>query len=108
MWTLQHFPTTWKQAHIILFPKPGKNLQEPKSYRPISLLNTLGKVAEKIILNRLSKITNALKTIPDEQFGFRPQYNTTLAVARVVQDSIRSFNDLESTSPTTTGHRKGL
>lgn len=98
MLTLQHFPMLWKQAHIILFPKPGKNPQELKSYRPISLLSGLGKVAEKLILKRLTKITDSLNIIPDEQFGFRPQRNTVLAVARVVQDAITSFNSLENTS----------
>ncbi|KAI5742277.1 hypothetical protein M8J77_005529 [Diaphorina citri] len=39
------------------------------SYRPISLLSILGKILEKIIINRLLK-TN-IKLIQDEQFGFR-------------------------------------
>ncbi|KAH8265653.1 hypothetical protein KR026_009919, partial [Drosophila bipectinata] len=33
-----HFPTCWKQAEVILIPKPGKPETNLASYRPISLL----------------------------------------------------------------------
>ena len=37
-------------AKIILLPKPGKNLTDMSSYRPISLLSEISKVLEKLIL----------------------------------------------------------
>ena len=42
------FPNVFKLAHIIPIPKADK-----KSYRPISLLSVLGKLFEKMILNRV-------------------------------------------------------
>jgi len=33
--------------------KPGKDPALPSSYRPITLLDTIGKVFEKIIFNRI-------------------------------------------------------
>lgn len=35
---LNYYPAQWKTAQVILLPKPGKNLEEVTSYRPISLL----------------------------------------------------------------------
>ena len=49
---LKHFPTPWKTAKIVPVPKPNKPHTSPSSYRPISLLNTLSKILEKLILKR--------------------------------------------------------
>ncbi len=76
---LQHVPLQWKQAKVIVIPKPGKPLEDPKSYRPISLLPVLSKVFEKIYLTRLKEVTE----IPDHQFGFRNQHSTVEQVHRV-------------------------
>jgi hypothetical protein len=51
---LSYFPAQWKVAKTIMVPKPGKDHTSPLNYRPISLLNSLGKVFEKIILKRLT------------------------------------------------------
>jgi hypothetical protein len=48
-----HFPTAWKHARVISILKPGKNPALPSSYRPISLLDTIGKLFEKILLSRI-------------------------------------------------------
>lgn len=42
-------PDAWKQAQIIPIPKHNN----PKAYRPISLLSCLGKTLERIVLSRL-------------------------------------------------------
>ncbi|XP_062538762.1 uncharacterized protein LOC134207048 [Armigeres subalbatus] len=54
---LDDFPEMWKIQKLVLLPKPGKPPGNPASYRPICLLDTLGKLLEKIILNRLAKCT---------------------------------------------------
>ncbi|GFX56305.1 probable RNA-directed DNA polymerase from transposon X-element [Trichonephila clavipes] len=51
--TLNYFPKSWKEAIIFPILKPGKNKNLPASYRPISLLSTLSKITESIILTRL-------------------------------------------------------
>jgi hypothetical protein len=44
-----HFPTASKHARVISILKPGKDPALPSSYRPISLLDTIGKLFEKIL-----------------------------------------------------------
>ena len=43
----------WKEAVIILLPKQGKDTSKPDAYRPISLINTLAKLLDKIVCWRL-------------------------------------------------------
>jgi hypothetical protein len=47
-------------ARVISILKPGKDPALPSSYRPISLLDTNGKLFEKILLAKiLHEVTNA-------------------------------------------------
>jgi len=74
---LSYFPTTWKSSVIVTILKPGKPLENPFSYRPISFLPVFGKILEKILLKHLSVITNENKNLPNFQFGFRANHSTT-------------------------------
>lgn len=52
---LGYCPQHFKEAVIVVLRKQGKDdYAQPKSYRPIALLNTLGKVMEAIMANRLA------------------------------------------------------
>ena len=42
-------PAQWKEARITMIPKPGRNRALVKSWRPITLSNTIGKLAEKLV-----------------------------------------------------------
>ena len=53
--TLEYWPKSLKQAQIIMLPKPGKTPIEVTSYRPISLLPTISKILEKLILKGSTK-----------------------------------------------------
>ncbi|KAH0811919.1 hypothetical protein GEV33_010872 [Tenebrio molitor] len=94
---LCHFPSRWKNATVIFIPKPGKNSKLPQSYRPISLLSSIGKVHEKVILTRLVKVTDENSTIPDEQFGFRPKHSTVDQLINVTEFIAKGFGQNQST-----------
>lgn len=95
---LQHWPTLWKVAVVVPIAKTGKNPGDYASYRPISLLSTLSKVAEKIILTRLNELTSKLN-LPDKmQFGFKAKHNTTHQVARIVTDIIQNYKKGKNTT----------
>lgn len=66
------FPQGWMRANLVIIPKPGKkDLADSKSYRPVSLLPTLGKALETIIIQDLVEKTG-LDNI-GEQHGFVPE-----------------------------------
>ena len=48
-----HIPSYWKLAHVSMILKPLKNPMLSLSYRPISLLNTLIKLLERVFHSRL-------------------------------------------------------
>jgi len=66
---LSYFPTTWKSALIITILKPGKQLDMPETYRPISLLPTFGNIFEKLLLKKLVTIALKENSLPSILFG---------------------------------------
>ena len=52
----------------------------PGAYRPISLLNTLGKVLEAVMARRLSYLAEKHGLLPNSQFGGRPGRTTEQAL----------------------------
>ena len=81
-----YFPKQWKIAQIILILKPGKDATQVASYRPISLLPTLSKLFEKLLLKRIDPLTIQRNLIPNHQFGCRAQHSTIEQVHRVVAE----------------------
>jgi len=88
-----NFPQTWKHAREISILKPGQAPALPSSYRPISLLYTIGKLFEKILLARIIHVVNERGLLRDEQFGFRPRHSTSLQLARLVERITRNFSE---------------
>lgn len=82
---LEHIPSAWKQAEVIMIHKAGKPPNEASSYRPISLLSSIGKLFERLYVKRLKKIVEERKIIPDHQFGFRTQHSTIEQVHRLTE-----------------------
>lgn len=90
---LRYFPTQWKLSQIIMILKPGKDAETVDSYRPISLLPTLSKVFEKLLLKRLNPIIEDKKIIPSHQFGFRNYHATIEQVHRIVNKIHQTFEE---------------
>ena len=52
--TLEYWPSHFKSANSVVIPKPNKMSHNIlSSFRPIVLLNTTGKLIEKVVSNRL-------------------------------------------------------
>ena len=75
------FPVKWKLAKVIRITKSGKESGDPSKYRPISLLNTEGKVLEKLLIQRMHHVytTEALK----KQYGLTPKKSKVDAAMEV-------------------------
>ncbi|KAI0993220.1 hypothetical protein K3495_g14964 [Podosphaera aphanis] len=78
---LGYHPRKFKESITVVIRKPQKpSYDVPKSYRPIALLNTMGKLLEKLIANQIAKMTETYNLLPDEQMGARPGRSTITAV----------------------------
>ena len=62
-------PKVWRRGLLIVIPKPSKPVEDPKSYRPISLLCVPYKILERLIYNRVEPIVDP--SLPKKQAGFR-------------------------------------
>ncbi|CAB0029769.1 unnamed protein product [Trichogramma brassicae] len=78
------FPACWKRQRLVLLPKPGKPPEEPSSYRPLCMLDTAGKILERIICDRLEAITESPEGLSDHQYGFRKGRSTINAIESVI------------------------
>ena len=81
-------PQIWKTAKIIPIPKPNKDKNLGKSYRPISLLSNIAKTLERIILNRIQEY------LPNKnyQHGYKKKHSTTTALQKITQTIADGFN----------------
>jgi exonuclease III len=65
-------PRKWKEAIIIFLRKPNKpDYSDPKAYRPIALLNTLGKALEAVVARRVRFLAEKHTLLPGTQMGAR-------------------------------------
>ena len=84
-------PQQWSDIDLIPLPKSG-DLTDTQNYRGISLISTVAKLINKMVLNRLQpKIDKHLRP---NQNGFRPGRRTTshiLALRRLIE-GVRSRN----------------
>lgn len=94
---LGYYPLAWKHASVIAIPKPNKNLSDPSSYRPISLLSSISKIFERLVLNRLNSHIEANNIIPAEQFGFRTGHSTVHQLCRVTRNIQLNLDNRTST-----------
>ena len=92
---LHYWPLSLKVAEIILIPKPGKDPTEATSYRPNSLLPTLAKLLEKLILCRIDPDHTAKDWIPHHQFGFRRAHSTIQQCHRITHTILTALYNSE-------------
>ena len=76
------FPKQWKRQNLILLKKGDKPPDQTSSYRPLCLLDTMGKLLEGMILRRLRKFLESKYS--DRQYGFRKGRSTVDAITAVV------------------------
>lgn len=84
------FPTKWKIQKLVLLRKGNKPLNEPSSYRPLCMLDSLGKLLESIILQRLEKRIDDLGGLSPMQHGFRKGKSTIDAISEVVNKATQA------------------
>ena len=77
----------WKTATTVVLPKPNKpSYSDPRAYRPIQLLECLGKLLEKVVATRVSYDIGKYNLVPHEQFGGRSTSSCIDAAMSLVHD----------------------
>ena len=83
------FPDIMKQAEVIpLYKKKARD--NPTNYRPVSLLNAISKIIEKVIYFRLYDFM--AKTMFDNQFGFRAGHSTLDLMILTIEETITELD----------------
>ena len=84
-------PNEWKLSEITMIPKKNIDLENPKSYRPISMTSCVAKLCEKLILSRIKKFLKENKVIIKQQSGFREHRQTKDNLVFLLQKIQESF-----------------
>lgn len=79
------FSTRWKTARLVLLSKGKGDPNMPSSYRPLSLLDTAGKVYELLLRPRLTDAVRAAGDLSESQHDFRKGRSTIGAVRKVIE-----------------------
>lgn len=95
--SINYWPTAFKEAKVVPIHKAGKDSSKAENYRPISLLNTIGKLFEKILHLRISKFVEDNSILNKEQFGFRKQHSSSHQILRVTRHIRKEWNLRRST-----------
>ena len=85
---LGHWPNYFKYLSTVIIPKPNKMLyDQPKFFHPIVLLNTLGKLIEKVIAERIQFTVTSNDFIYPSQLGglkFKSTTDASVALTHIV------------------------
>ena len=85
---LGYQPNHFKRSMMVIIPKPNKSsYNSPKSFRPIVLLNTLGKLIEKVIGKRVQFHIALNDFIYPSQLGrlkFKSTTNTGISLMYII------------------------
>ena len=99
LWERRFFDE-WKRQRLVLLRKEEKPLEDAPSYRSICLLDTMGKLLEEMILQRLQNHMVGENSLSQIQFDFRKCGFTV--------DAIQTVVDIATKARGRTSKRKGL
>lgn len=83
--SLRYFPKAWRTGNAVFIPKPGKDPADPGSYRPITLLSTIGKLLERVLNQQINEHLTANQPLHPSQHGFRSNDSTEQAIHHALQ-----------------------
>ena len=79
------WPARWKRADILPLWKKRGSRDDPRTYRPISLLPAISRVAERLLAAQLKGHVRRTGTLPEHQHGFTPHRSCETAVLHLVE-----------------------
>ena len=92
------FPAKFKLAQVTpLLKKRDLDASDPANYRPISNLNTVSKVLERLVLSRIIPHVMASPNFDPVQSAYRKCHSTETALLKIVNDIYEGFDSRHST-----------
>ena len=88
------FPSELKVANVLPLYKADDDMLF-NNYRPVSLLSVLSKVFERIMYNRLISFLENNKILFKNQFGFRKQHSTYMALMILLDKIVKALENGE-------------
>jgi hypothetical protein len=85
------FPNKSKLAKVIAIHKGG-DIDRSNNFRPISILPCMFKIFERVVYSRLDKYLTAHNLINSNQFGFRQNHSTDMAIAKIVEEIAKAID----------------
>ncbi|KAH7563672.1 hypothetical protein BM1_00719 [Bipolaris maydis] len=90
---LGYCPNSFRASITAVLRKPGKtNYAVPKAYRPIALLNTIGKAMDAVIARRLSYLVETHHVLPLTHMGGRKHRSTEHALHAITAKIYERWN----------------
>lgn len=87
------FPSSYKSASITpLLKKPNLDPEDLNSYRPISNLNTLSKILERLALERLQPFIIASSNFNPLQSAYRKFHSTETCILKSLSDIYKAID----------------
>ena len=84
-WDTAYYPIRFRKARTVALRKPGKDsYTQPKAWRPIALLSTVGKVIEAVTARHLRRLAEQYHMLPAHQMGARKNRSTETALDLIV------------------------
>jgi hypothetical protein len=85
-----------KKSSIVPIIKQGKeDIRDASKYRPISLLNVVGKVLDKLIIDRILHHVHSNAGLNSNKYGFIPQSGTVeaaMAGKKIIRENLKHKN----------------
>jgi hypothetical protein len=83
-----YFPRRFRTAKMLVLSKPNKTVTQkatPGAWRPISLLNAIGKIIKTAFARLITDAAEAKQLLPDGQIGNKRDKSTDLAIRIMVE-----------------------
>jgi hypothetical protein len=92
-WAIGYHPICFRIATTVCLKKSNKgDYSQVGAWRPIALLSVVGKIAEKVVANRLRNLAEDHNLLPKQQMGGRKQRSTYSALELLTEQVHTAWN----------------